>query len=203
VNNYQSKNYWITIANKGDGELKVKNINLSGLGAPKFKIVGVQLPTAKQPLTLQKNSSISFKVNSTSAFDKSTIAKLRVVSMEDTIKEVQIDNILAIDSLSNTYTISKELNNFTTVSPVLTVYPNPNHGEPVSVSVKNLKPVEPLNIYLYNRNGRQLKVLKAIADSNGEYATTITIDNTEAVGFYLIRAVFSSSSRVAKVIVTK
>jgi hypothetical protein len=203
VSNYQSKNYWITIANKGDGELKVKNINLSGLGASKFKIVGVQLPTAKQPLTLQKNSSISFKVNSTSAFDKSTIAKLRVVSMEDTIKDVQIDNVLAIDSLYNTYTISKKLNSFTTVSPVLTVYPNPNHGEPVSVSVKNLKPVEPLNIYLYNRNGRQLKVLKAIADSNGEYATTITIDNTEAVGFYLIRAVFSSSSRVAKIIVTK
>ncbi|MBD1363085.1 Ig-like domain-containing protein [Mucilaginibacter sp. ZT4R22] len=204
VNDYDSKNYWITIANQGDGPLKVKNINLTGEGATKFRIAGLPLPSAKQPLLINKNSSLSFRVNSTTAFDRSIMAKLRVVTMDDTVKDVQIDNIGAADSLQSRYNIiTPQLNADKSLSPVLTVYPNPNHGEPVSVALKNLRPGEAFNIYLYNRNGRQLKTLKANADFSGAYKTTFTIDGSEAVGFYLIRAEYATGSKVSKVIVIK
>jgi len=203
VSAYDSKNYWVTIANQGDGPLNVKRINLTGAGATKFKIAGLQLPTAKQPLVVRKNSSISFKVNSTTAFDKSIIAKLSVVTLEDTVKDVQIDNIGAVDNGQATVTITPPANNNTKITPVLTVYPNPNHGEPVSVSIKNLKPLQSVNIYLYNRNGRQLKILKANADNAGTCNTRFMLEGSEAVGFYLVRAEYPGGVKVAKVIVLK
>jgi hypothetical protein len=204
VSGYESKNYWITIANQGDGTLKVKNINLTGDGAGKFKIAGLPLPSVKEPLIIKKNSSISFKVNSTAAFSRSAIAKIRVTTLGDTTKDVEIDNIRAeenADSAKASYITGTQVNTNAALSPLLTVYPNPNHGEPVSVTIKNLKPQQALNIYLYNRNGRQLRMLKANADFSGAYSTTFTIDGSEAVGFYLVRAEYSGGSRVSKVIV--
>jgi hypothetical protein len=206
ISEYDSKNYWITIANQGDGTLKVKNINLTGDGAAKFKIAGLHLPSVKEPLIIKKNSSISFKVNSTAAFSRSTIARLRVTTVGDTTKDVEIDNIRAeenADSTKASYIANTQLNTNTVLSPLLTVYPNPNHGEPVSVIIRNLKPRQAINIYLYNRNGRQLKMLKASADNNGSYNATFVIDGSEAVGFYLVRAEYDGGSKVSKVIVLK
>ncbi|AMR33529.1 hypothetical protein A0256_19925 [Mucilaginibacter sp. PAMC 26640] len=206
VSEYDSKNYWITIANQGDGTLKVKHVNLIGEGAAKFKISGLSLPSAKDPLIIKKNTSISFKVNATGAYNRSTIANIRVTTVGDTTKDVQIDNIMpaqTADSAITSYIIDQQTNKSVATSPVLKVYPNPNHGEPVSVSLKNLKPQEPLNIYLFNRNGRQLKTVKANADLNGEYSTTFVIDGSEAVGFYLVRAEYAGGAKVSKVIVLK
>jgi hypothetical protein len=201
VNEYESKDYWVTIANQGDAVLKVKNINLVGAGAAKFKINGLALPSAKQPLVVQKNSSISFKVNSVAGFDKSAIAKLSVTTTEDTIKNVQIDNIPPADSVLNHSTITSPANSIIRKSPSLTVYPNPNHGEPISAKMDGLKPQEAVNVYLYDKNGRRLKFIKGNADLNGSYTTTFSIAGSEAVGFYLIRAEYAGDSKVAKVIV--
>ncbi|TFF39844.1 Ig-like domain-containing protein [Mucilaginibacter psychrotolerans] len=206
VNEYDSKNYWITIANQGDGTLKIKNISLNGDGATKFKVASLNLPSVKEPLIIKKNSSISFKVNSIAAFNRSTIARLIVTTMGDTTREVQIDNIRPeenAESIKAAYIANTQQNTNAALQPALMVYPNPNHGEPVSVAIKNLKPQEAINIYLYNRNGRQLKVMKANADGNGAYSTTFIIDESEAVGFYLVRAEYAGGSKVSKVIVFK
>lgn len=202
VNQNDSKNYWITISNEGEGNLKVKDIRLIGEKADKFQIVGLQLPSINHPLIVKKNSLVSFKINATSASDSSIIAWVRVTSIDDSIKDVQIDNIISESGLITkniTPKSSSKINSF----PVLTVYPNPNYGEHIFVDIQNLKPQQNVNISLYNNTGRQLKKIKTIANFNGSYSTNFFIDASRTVGFYLLIFESSPGIKISKVIILK
>lgn len=199
-----NKSFWITIMNKGEGILKVKDIKLYGNGAPSFKIAGVPLPTNKEPLALQKNSALSFRLNVTGKDLGNTMANLRITTLEDTVKELHLSHRMAIDTPSDKDIRKTEYNALNKSERKLLVYPNPSNGGPLSINLQYFNKNEPVELLLYDGNGRLLKTIKAVTDLNGEFNTTFTIEKqNQSVSFYIVRAVYASGSKYAKLIVTR
>ncbi|MXV51301.1 hypothetical protein GS399_10005 [Pedobacter sp. HMF7647] len=202
-NTYTNQKYIVTLSNKGDKALRVKDIKLSGDDASQFKILNIPLPSNSEPLLLSKNSSLTFKVSLPPSALKALSAKLKVTSVDDTVKEVQIDKIPDLDSIQTINKAITNANNFKMEERSLTIYPNPNYGSPVNVRLRNFNKQEPVTIYLYDMMGYVLKSIKAVTDLNGEFHTQISVENMHKSNFYIVRALFSTGSRFAKLIMTK
>ncbi|TWR28834.1 hypothetical protein FPZ43_11225 [Mucilaginibacter pallidiroseus] len=200
-----NKSHWITIMNKGEGILKVKSIQLYGEGAPAFKIAGVPLPTNNEPLALQKNSALSFRLNVTGKWLSRAMANLRITTVEDSVKELHFSHrTAAIDTPTNEVTKTTGYTEVSKTERKLLVYPNPSNGAPIFINLKNFNKNEAVSLLLYDGNGRLLKTIRAVTDLNGEFNTTFTIEKqNESGSFYIVRAVYASGSKYAKLIVTR
>jgi hypothetical protein len=195
--------YWLTIMNKGDTTLSVKNIDLRGKGASDFAIDDIALPTAKQPLTLAKNSSLSFKIRSLEPIDGPAAADVTITSMQDTVKQVQLVNRPLLESITNNTAFGQAGKGNIGIKHTLTAYPNPNTGGPLYVSLKDFNKQEAVEISLYNRDGRKLSTQKAVTGSNGEFNTTLHIDAGASADFYIVRVVYIGGVKAVKIIVNR
>ncbi|SDI27532.1 Ig-like domain-containing protein [Mucilaginibacter gossypii] len=202
VNDNDDKEYQITLINKGDGVLKIKDIRLSGRDAGRFAISNIQLPSERSLLVLSKNRSLSFKVNSKTKVDGNLNALLKVTSIDDTTKIVQIDNSAHVDSVI----IKKSIDEFKSVAAsgderVLQAYPNPITNGIANVKLSHFKPNEPVSIYVFDMTGKKLKTNKAQVDEKGSLSTKFELEQRGGNKFYIIRAVYKSGYKYAKIIV--
>jgi hypothetical protein len=200
-NEQESKNYTISLANKGDGILKVKSIALVSDNVQRFNIANVPLPTNNAPLVLQKNSLINFNVNAKLNLQKLTTAKLIVTSIDGIQKEIALN-----DGIENDSTKEITNNNLKAVSNLkerrkLIVYPNPNSGSALFVKLVNFSNNEEVNISLYDMMGSMLKSVKGLVNKQGQYDTQFAINSDSKNHFYIIRTTGPSGPMSAKVIV--
>jgi hypothetical protein len=200
-NEQESKNYTISLANKGDGILKVKSIALVSDNVQRFNIANVPLPTNNAPLILQKNSLINFNVNAKLNLQKLTTAKLIVTSIDGIQKEIALN-----DGIENDSTKEITNNNLKAVSNLkerrkLIVYPNPNSGNALFVKLVNFSNNEEVNISLYDMMGSMLKSVKGLVNKMGQYDTQFAINSDSKNHFYIIRTTGPSGPMSAKVIV--
>ncbi|MDB4919439.1 Ig-like domain-containing protein [Mucilaginibacter sp.] len=202
ANDYEDKEYQVTISNKGDGILKVKDISLYGNDASKFKIADIQLPSGKMPLVLNKNRSLTFKVYTKSSLKEALNAKLRVISIDDTIKTVDIDNSAHVDSIIIKNEDQKRIVKLPKDDGrILKVYPNPNTAGKIYVSLKNFKAKEDVSVYLFDMTGKRIETIATQANIQGEINIQFEIKNIIENKFFIIRAVYSTGFKYAKVIV--
>ncbi|NCD72413.1 Ig-like domain-containing protein [Mucilaginibacter agri] len=195
------KNYDVTLANKGDGVLNVKDISIIGPNADEFSINGIPMPDKNNLLTMKPNSSLAFKVNAPSFGLTNRVVKLRVTSVEDSVKEVELhlaadNNFItltsATDSLKAKQSDSNQLS--------LVLYPNPTTVPQVKVQLKNFTKDEDLTISLFDINGKKLSSFKARTDFNGSYATTLQLPANNNSRVYIVRAVSQVESKEAKLL---
>ena len=201
------KRYVITLANRGDGVLRVKNIGLKGKDAAGFKIADINLPTTKSPLILKRNSAISFKINAAQSSAKSISSKLIVTSMDDVTGEADLSNKLELEPvqnkpdnelITNTGNLSKEQRK-------LIVYPNPNAiiGTPLNIQLKNFNKHENAVLTVYDMRGNTLKTLQAPISDDGEFSTQILMNDPGINTFYVVRATYLSGSISSKIILLR
>ncbi|WP_208094515.1 Ig-like domain-containing protein [Mucilaginibacter agri] len=196
------KNYEVTLMNKGDGVLNVKDISITGPAADEFSINGIPMPDKNNPLTMKPNSSLTFGVNAPAFGMADRVVKLSVTSVEDSVKEVELR--LAADN--NYVTLSADSASLKSKLPdsdnlSLVLYPNPTTVSQVKVQIKNFEKSEDLTISLYDINGRKLKSLKGRTGLDGTYATTIQLPVNNNAHVYIVRAVSPTVSKEAKLIV--
>ncbi|MDR6944299.1 Ig-like domain-containing protein [Mucilaginibacter pocheonensis] len=199
ANEYQDNEYEVTLSNKGDGVLKVKDIGIYGSDAAKAKIANIPLPNKKAPLLIKKNSSLTFKVLLPPSLSDGLNAKLKVTSIEDTVKEVELSSRL-IDSAINDNGKKKETSEPKNDDHILLAYPNPNGGGPLYVKVRNCKIHETVSISMYNMDGKKLKTIKVTANEQGQIDTQFDI-KPDKNKYYIIRIVYLTGSKYAKIIV--
>jgi hypothetical protein len=201
INDNESKEYQITLSNKGDGILKIKDIRLLGHDAGRFTIDNIQLPSERSPLALNKNRSLSFKVYSKTRLDGNLNALLKVTSIDDTTKMVSIDNSAHIDSVI----IKKDNEQLKSASKKgdarsLQVYPNPITGGVANIKLTNFKPNEGVTLYLFDMTGKKIKAVKVQTDEKGELNTKFEIKQGDINKFYIVRAVYPAGYKFAKII---
>ncbi|MDB5060214.1 MAG: hypothetical protein JWP67_57 [Mucilaginibacter sp.] len=212
TDNLSKKKYTVTLANRGDGVLKVKNISLTGKDAAGFKIADIDLPTSKAPLILKRNSEISFKVNAAQSNAKSIYSKLIVTSMEDVTGEADLSNKLEAEpaekkpdeeAIANTSTSNLYKNN--KEKRKLIVYPNPNTsvGTPLNIQLKNFNKHENAIVTVYDMLGNSLKTIQAPISENGEFNTQISMSDSGMNTFYVVRATYLSGSISSKIILIR
>jgi hypothetical protein len=192
------KNYDISVANKGDGDLKIKDIKLSGNDASNYNIEGIALPTKDSLLVMKKNTTLTFTVRApiNTALEKAV--KLRVTSVEDTVKEVDLS--LQPQSISNSSSDSANLKKNKAES-TLKVYPNPNVGDWAHVQLANYRKLEKVNISLFNIMGVKLRSMDVTTDLQGNCNTTIQLPKVLGTAYFIVRAVNATSSKEAKLII--
>ena len=200
ANEYQDKEYEVTLSNKGDGVLKIKDIGIYGTDASKFKIADIPLPDKKAPLVLKKNSSLSFKVLLRSSTNNALQARLKVTSVEDTIKEVAINNTPRIDSIIKSAGEKKEVKDQKNDGRVLQAYPNPNGGGSLYIKLRNFKVHETVTISLYTMDGKKLKTIEQVTNSQGQIDTRFEI-KPDKNKYYIVRAVYLTGFKYAKIVV--
>ncbi|RVU02459.1 T9SS type A sorting domain-containing protein [Mucilaginibacter limnophilus] len=204
INDEADEKHLFTLSNNGDGELKVKSMVLTGPDAAKLKIVDVPLPSASNPLTLRKNSSILFKVLSSSSklTDKEIAASLRVVSVDDTVREVSIKRrprgSRAEVSRPQVVTVS---NVFNVDSHHLQVYPNPATNGQVNIKLDSFGRKEPVTIYLYNMMGQMQRTISGVTDEQGVLFAQLALSRQNQGNFYIVRVTYPNGSRYAKIMV--
>ncbi|MDN3550487.1 Ig-like domain-containing protein [Mucilaginibacter aquaedulcis] len=198
------KNYDVAVANKGDGDLKIKDIRLTGRDAANFNIQGIPLPTKDSLLTLKKNASLSFMVSAPANLSTNQSVKLRVTSVEDSVKEVELK--LQPDSTGSSSADSLQFNINTLnkkAGSSLTVYPNPNLGEVLHIQLSNYKKLEKVNVALFDIMGIKLKSVDLTSDLQGNCNTAIQMPKVVSTSYFIIRAVSPSGSKEAKVMLQK
>jgi hypothetical protein len=211
TDNLSKKKYTVTLANRGDGVLRVKNISLTGKDAAGFKIADIDLPTSKAPLILKRNSEISFKVNIAQSNAKSIYSKLIVTSMDDVTGEVDLSNKLETEpdekkpdeeAIANTNT--RNIYNDKEKRKLI-VYPNPNTsvGTPLNIQLKNFIKHENAIVTVYDMLGNSLKTIQAPISENGEFNTQISMSDPGMNTFYVVRATYLSGSISSKVILIR
>jgi hypothetical protein len=211
TDNLSKKKYIVTLANRGDGVLRVKNIKLTGKDAAGFKIADIDLPTSKAPLILKRNSAISFKVNAAQSNAKSIFSKLVVTSMDDVTGEADLSNKLETEPAEKKpdneaiASISTSTNNFYNEKRKLIVYPNPNTsvGTPLNIQLKNFSKHENAIVTVYDMLGNALKTIQAPISDNGEFNTQISINDPGMNTFYVVRATYLSGSISSKIILIR
>jgi hypothetical protein len=202
VSDADDKEYQVTLSNKGDGVLKIKDIRLSGRDAKHFTINNIQLPSEQSLLILNKNSSLSFKVNSKTKLDGNLNALLKITSLDDTIKTVSIDNSAHVDSViikGNKEEIKPVTANGD--DRVLNIYPNPTTNGVVNVKLIHFQPNEAVSIYVFDIAGRKLKTSKTQVDGKGTLSTKFELEQGDVSKFYIIRAVYRFGYKYTKIIV--
>ncbi|MEO3407299.1 Ig-like domain-containing protein [Mucilaginibacter sp. CAU 1740] len=202
VNDIDDKEYEVTVTNKGDGVLKIKDIRLSGRDAGRFTIDNIQQPSEKSLMIIGKNRSLSFKVNSKNKLDGNLSAMLKVTSIDDTTKIVQIDNSAHVDSviIKKTDIVTKSaITN--SDERVLQVYPNPIVNGIANVKLSHFKPNEVVSLYVFDMTGRKLRTNKTQVDEKGTLTTKFELEQGDLNKFYIIRAVYRSGYKYAKIIV--
>jgi len=200
-NDYDDQVYEVTLSNRGDGVLNIKDIGLVDADAKKFKISGIPLPDKKHPLVLKKNSALSFKVSSPSALNGSFKTHLRVTSREDTTKQVLIDNHFKRDSVAVKTDYEMEADQRNNDAHTLQVYPNPNTDGRIYVRLRNFKPREAFSLYLYSMLGKTIETVNTAANEVGEFNTAFKGLSKASNTFYLVRVDYASGYKYAKVIV--
>jgi hypothetical protein len=195
------KSYDVSIANKGDGDLKVKDIKLSGPDAADFVIHGLPLPDKDAPLIMKKNTSLSFTVSAPSNYSLKRTVKLRVTSLEDSVKEVELNlqpNVIKnISADSSQFNINIKKNSVSS----LKVYPNPNPGNILNIQLKDYKKQEGITIYLFDMMGNKLRSTRAEIGPDGTYNTFIQMPKAKSTHFYIVKVVSVSVTKEAKVII--
>ena len=94
VTGTNGRNQTVTIANTGNGPLKVTGIQLGGLNAAQFQLLGIQtLPTATAPLTIATNSATTFNVLFKPASTGTKVATLTVTSEGNASKTVALNGL--------------------------------------------------------------------------------------------------------------
>ncbi|MFA6086160.1 Ig-like domain-containing protein [Mucilaginibacter sp.] len=206
ANDSRKKKYIITLANRGDGVLRVKDISLTGEDATGFKIADIKLPTTKSPLILKRNSAISFKVNAAQSNAKSISTKLIVTSMDDVTGEADLSNkpeIESIESKADNEIITAK--NLSKEQRKLIVYPNPNAstGTPLNIQLKNFNKHENTILTVYDMRGNTLKTMQAPISDDGEFNTQILMSDPGMNTFYVVRATYLSGSISSKIILIR
>ncbi|WPU92434.1 Ig-like domain-containing protein [Mucilaginibacter sabulilitoris] len=200
ANEYQDKEYEVTLSNRGDRTVKVKDISIYGTDASKVKIANIPLPNKKAPLILKKNSSLTFKVYLRSPLKDALNAKLKVTSIEDTIKVVDVSGAQIIDSVKKNGGEKEATKDLKGDERVLQAYPNPNGGGPLYVKLRNFKVNEVVTISLYSMDGKKLKTIKITTNAQGQADTHFEI-KPDRNKYYIIRAVYSSGFKYAKILI--
>jgi hypothetical protein len=201
VNDYDDQEYEVTLSNRGDGLLKVKDISLTDADASKFKISGIPLPDVNHPLILQKNSALSFKVSSPSALNGVFRAHLQVTSQEDSTKDVIIENVIRREPSITTKDYELEANQLYNDAHTLQVYPNPNTDGKIYVRLKNFKAQEAFSLFLYSLQGRVIETIKTTTNQAGEFNAAFKGLSQTNNNFYLVRVNYSSGYKYVKVLV--
>ncbi len=198
------QNYDVTVANRGDGTLKIKNIVLVGPDADQFNIQGIHLPTKDSLLVIRKNSLLSFTVNTPASVTKMRSVKLRVTSIDDSVKEVllELHPDGAINSSQMVDSIALKIGSGDTTH-TMNLYPNPNSGTLLHIQLKNFKKQEEVTIYLYDMMGKKITSTVVRTDLEGGYNTAINLPKSSYVSFYIVKAIAASGSKEAKVMVNR
>lgn len=196
------KNYDVTLSNKGDGVLNVKDIAITGPDADEFSINGIPMPDKNNLLTMRPNSTLAFKVNAPAFGVANRDVKLRVTSVEDSVKEVAL-HLAADNSFVALTSDSASLKPKPSASNQLSLmlYPNPTTVSQVKVQLKNFVKDQDLTIFLYDINGKKLNSFKVRTDLNGGYDTTIQLPAHNNSHVYIVRAVSPSETKEAKLLV--
>ncbi len=188
--NASDKQYEITMTNKGGGTLRIKNIDISGPNTADFTIADFQLPSEAEPIKLEKDSSITFKVFASAFAGRSSRAKLVITGMDNTRKEVDMSAALPTD-------LNKVVNDAD--DRLLNVFPNPSFGNQISVQLENFNRQEPVTVYVYDMNGRIVKSVSAVTDREGKFL--MQIGNKEKnIQSFIVRVVYLSGFKFVKVV---
>ncbi|RYY35604.1 MAG: hypothetical protein EOP46_09435 [Sphingobacteriaceae bacterium] len=202
VNDEDGEKHLFTLNNNGDGELRVKSIYLTGRDAKRLKIVDVPLPSKNEPLVMRGNSSILFKVLSSSALtDKDIAASLRVVSVDDTVKEATIKRKPRGEGVNRPEQVITVGNVFNADGHNLQVYPNPVADGQINMKLTAFAKKEPVTIYLYNMMGQVQRTLSGVTDEDGTLSARMALSRQNQGSFYILRVVYPTGSKFAKVLV--
>jgi hypothetical protein len=83
----------------------------------------------------------------------------------------------------------------------LIVYPNPNPGNQLNIQLQSFKKQENVTIRIYDMLGNQIKSLNITTDSNGDYYTSLPLQKSDMIHFYIVRAITGSITKEVKVII--
>jgi hypothetical protein len=194
------KNYTISLANKGDGLLKVENIAIVGDDKQKYKIANIQLPSKQAPMILQKNTLLNFNIKTVTGLQNIAPAKLVVTSADGETRQIELNDKQVAT------TAAKQPDSVATAGTLanarrLIAYPNPNSGNALFVKLINFKKGEEVTISVYDMLGNKLRSIKALPDAAGEYNTRFAIENNSKNHFYIVRSTCLSGPLYVKVIV--
>jgi hypothetical protein len=184
------KEYEVTMSNKGGGTLHIEGITISGPDHADFKIGDFELPSAAEPIRLEKDSSVTFKVFASALADRSSRAKLVITTEDNTRKEVDISTVVPTD-------LNKIVNG--SDDHLLSVFPNPSFGSQISVQLAKFNRQEPVTVYVYDMNGRIVKSLSAVADREGKFLMEIGNKDMSTQNF-IVSVVYLSGFKSVKVV---
>ncbi|AMR30046.1 hypothetical protein A0256_00760 [Mucilaginibacter sp. PAMC 26640] len=196
------KNNEGTIVNQGDAEIKIKSLKVIGADATIINIKGVPQPEVNNPLIIKKNSSLSFTLVAPANYNFKSPLKLRVTTVQDTIKEAPL-NFYADDKGNASGELIGLINTNPTrrsLEPALIVYPNPNPGEQINIKLEHFKINEDVNLGVFDMVGNQIRSMKIQTDAEGSYMSKIAVPKTGPLQFFIIRAVAQSHVKEVKVI---
>lgn len=203
-------NQTVTIANTGNGILKVTDIQLVGKDAKQFNIIGTRTPGVKEPVAIPKNSSISFNVSFNPSSLGSKSAVLRVVADDNPVKEITLRGFGTAyeGEVADKMTIAdmpavkdKSIDDIAINEKVLKVYPNPNTGERIKIELRNFARQEPIVLTLYDESGRLIQKLNRITDDEGILSTEILFETAISPGLYIVSASALSGTKQSKLII--
>ncbi|GGB81425.1 hypothetical protein GCM10011325_06110 [Dyadobacter sediminis] len=187
----EEESYAVTMSNDADSTLLIRDITITGEDAARFRVADLQLPNSRQPIALQKNSPVSFRVLGNRSGTQLRKATLVITSMDQTVREVDISDVFLKES---------DVESQQESARSLSVYPNPaGAGEPVHVVLSGFNTREPVSIYLYDLQGNIIRSFSGITGRDGTLTTQMLPANTDIKSF-IIKAVFATGTKSAKVI---
>jgi hypothetical protein len=162
------------------------------------------MPRKDSLLVLKKNATLSFMVSAPENLSADQTVRLRVTSVEDSVKEVELKLQPDSNGVGNADSLQFDINTLNKkVGSTLTVYPNPNLGEVLHIKLSNYKKLEKVNVSMFDIMGIKLKSMSLVSDLQGNCNTSIQMPKVISTSYFIIRAVSASGSKEAKVMLQK
>ncbi|MDQ4140126.1 MAG: T9SS type A sorting domain-containing protein, partial [Bacteroidota bacterium] len=206
----------VTISNTGRGNLKLKNLGITGENAGEFHMIGQPDAKPNKPVKIRKNSSVTFNVVFIPTSQGRKTAKLEAVSTkkkDDQTVSVELigfgiqyegSDTTNVDSLASNInnTAAKVSKKLTDKEPILSVFPNPqSSGSKIHLNLADFAPQEPVTLSLYDTYGQLYQAKTIVVDGQGSTSAEIFVNKTLKPGIYIIKANAGSGKKEIRIIV--
>ncbi|QRQ99446.1 OmpL47-type beta-barrel domain-containing protein [Dyadobacter sandarakinus] len=192
----RTRTYSVQVSNKGNARLEIKQVDLSGKDAAAFRIADLDAPSEDRPLVLEPGDSLTFQVLASVRSDRSSSARLHVVSMDNTAKDVEINNVPE-RYLSNLP--AEKAGESGLPDHTLRLFPNPSAGtEPVTLKLENFSKMEPVTVYMYDMQGNVIQSISERTDMNGELNIRVEPKRGTNQNSFIIKVAYPAGFRFVK-----
>ncbi|MDQ3291086.1 MAG: Ig-like domain-containing protein [Bacteroidota bacterium] len=201
----------VTISNTGRGNLKLKNLAITGENAGEFRMLGQPDAKPNKPIKIRKNSSVTFNVAffpTSKGFKKAKIEAVSGKKKKDQVVSVELFGLGITYEGSDTTSIGSLVDSLTSnvkkvvnLNPVLKVHPNPNPiSSKIYVDLSGFNKQEPVTLSLYDTFGQLYQAKTVSTDAEGVTSTELPVTQALKPGIYILKAQSSSGQKQTRIV---